>query len=80
MPSEIAGLPDLHGYLKSGNLVVPLSFPYIELPQKRPSFLAREKTARVIEIGKAAVTGEQATRAGKIARALPPDKNPTLSR
>jgi type IV secretory pathway TraG/TraD family ATPase VirD4 len=52
MPSEIAGLPDLHGYLKSGNLVVPLSFPYIELPQKQPSFLARENTARVIEIGK----------------------------
>jgi len=52
MPSEIAGLPDLHGYLKSGNLVVPISFPYIELPQKQPSFLARENTARVIEIGK----------------------------
>jgi hypothetical protein len=32
--------------------VVPLSFPYIELPQKQPSFLARETTARVIEIGK----------------------------
>ena len=52
MPSEIAGLPDLHGYLKSGNLVVPLRFPYIELPQKQPSFIARENTARVIEIGK----------------------------
>jgi Type IV secretion-system coupling protein DNA-binding domain len=52
MPSEIAGLPDLHGYLKSGNLVVPLSFPYIELPQKQPSFLARENTVRIIEIGK----------------------------
>ena len=52
MPSEIAGLPDLHGYLKSGNLVVPFSFPYIELPQKQPSFLARENTVRVIEIGK----------------------------
>lgn len=52
MPSEIAGLPDLHGYLKSGNLVVPMSFPYIELPQKQPSFLARENTVRVIEIGR----------------------------
>jgi hypothetical protein len=29
-----------------------MSFPYIELPQKQPSFLARENTARVIEIGK----------------------------
>ena len=52
MPSEIAGLPDLHGYLKSGNLVVPLSFPYVELPQKQPSFLARENRVRVIEIGR----------------------------
>src|SRR5271157_5693754 len=52
MASEIAGLPDLHGYLKSGNLVVPLRFPYIELPQKQPSFMARESTARVIEFGK----------------------------
>lgn len=52
IPSEIAGLPDLHGYLKSGNLVVPLNFPYIELPQKQPSFIARENTARVIEIVK----------------------------
>jgi type IV secretory pathway TraG/TraD family ATPase VirD4 len=54
MPSEIAGLPDLHGYRKSGNLVVPLSFPYIELPQRQPSFLARENTVRVIEIAKRA--------------------------
>ena len=29
-----------------------MSFPYIELPQKQPSFIARENPARVIEIGK----------------------------
>jgi type IV secretory pathway TraG/TraD family ATPase VirD4 len=52
MASEIQGLPDLHGYLKSGNLVVRLRFPYIELPQKQPGFVARENPARVIEMGK----------------------------
>jgi type IV secretory pathway TraG/TraD family ATPase VirD4 len=51
MASEIQGLPDLHGYLKSGNLVVRLSFPYIDLPQRQPGFLART-TAQVIDIGK----------------------------
>ncbi len=52
MASEIQGLPDLHGYLKSGNQVVRLRFPYIELPQKHPGFVARENPARVIDIGK----------------------------
>ncbi len=50
--TEIAGLSDMHGYVKSGNLVVPLSFPCIELPQKQPSFMARQSPARLIEIGK----------------------------
>ena len=52
MASEIQGLPDLHGYLKSGNLVVRLRFPYIELPLKQPGFVARENPARVIEMGR----------------------------
>ena len=34
MDSEISGLENLHGYLKSGNLVVRMSFPFIELPSK----------------------------------------------
>ena len=57
MASEIQGLPDLHGYLKSGNFVVRLRFPYIELPQKRPGFVARENPARVIEMGKRPQSG-----------------------
>jgi hypothetical protein len=53
MASEIQGLPDLRAYLKSGNLVVPLSFPYIELPQKQPRLhCARKYDAHLIEIGK----------------------------
>jgi type IV secretory pathway TraG/TraD family ATPase VirD4 len=42
MPSEIQGLPDLRGYVKSGNLVVRLSFPYIELPKRHEALIARK--------------------------------------
>jgi len=41
MPSEITGLESLHGYLKTGNLVVPMSFSYIQLPDKHPKFIER---------------------------------------
>jgi hypothetical protein len=41
MASEISGLANLHGYLKSGNLVVRMSFPYIELESKQPAYIAR---------------------------------------
>jgi hypothetical protein len=34
MPSEISGLAPLRGFLKMGNLVVRLSFPFIDLPRK----------------------------------------------
>lgn len=43
MPSEITGLEPLHGFLKNGNLVVRMSFPYIELPDKQPKFVERSK-------------------------------------
>ena len=43
MASEITGLEPLHGFLKNGNLVVRMSFPYIELPQKQPRFIERTK-------------------------------------
>ena len=42
MPSEITGLEPLHGYLKTGNLVVPMSFPYIQLADKQPKFIERK--------------------------------------
>ena len=37
MASEIGGLDPLHGYLKYGNLVVRMRFPYLELPNRRAS-------------------------------------------
>ena len=41
MPSEISGLDPLHGYLKYGNLVVRVHFPYIELPNRQERFIER---------------------------------------
>ena len=41
MASEITGLADLHGYLKKGNLVVRVNFPFIELPMKQPKYIER---------------------------------------
>jgi type IV secretory pathway TraG/TraD family ATPase VirD4 len=43
MASEITGLEPLHGFLKNGNLVVRMSFPYVELPEKQPKFIERTK-------------------------------------
>lgn len=41
MASEIGGLPNLSGYLKCGNLVVPLSLAYFDLPEEQPRFVER---------------------------------------
>jgi hypothetical protein len=41
MKEEITGLDKGHGFLKCGNLVVRVSFPYIELSKKYPDFLER---------------------------------------
>jgi hypothetical protein len=41
MASEISGLPALRGYLKVGNLVVRLSFPFIDLPRRAVALMER---------------------------------------
>jgi hypothetical protein len=41
LPSQIAGLEKLHGYLKSGNLVVRLGIHYFDLPCVQPDFIPR---------------------------------------
>ncbi len=41
LPSQIMGLEDRRGYLKIGNAVVQLSFPYINLPKKLPAIIER---------------------------------------
>lgn len=42
MKEEISGLPKGFGFLKCGNLVVRISFPYLQLPERHPSFLERK--------------------------------------
>ncbi len=41
LPSQIMGLEDRRGYLKIGNAVVHLSFPYIKVPKKLPAIIER---------------------------------------
>ena len=41
MASEVAGLDPLHGYLKHGNLVVQMRFPYMELAECAAKFVER---------------------------------------
>jgi type IV secretory pathway TraG/TraD family ATPase VirD4 len=41
MDSEISGLANLHGYLKSENLVVRMSFAFIALPNGHPGYIQR---------------------------------------
>lgn len=41
MASEVSGLDPLHGYLKYGNLVVRMRFPYLELANGHEPFIER---------------------------------------
>jgi type IV secretory pathway TraG/TraD family ATPase VirD4 len=61
MASEITGLRDLHGYLKNGNEVVRMSFPYIELPERQPKFIQRAMNAELKEELKTAAAAAGAT-------------------
>jgi len=41
LASQITGLEDRRGYLKSGNAVVPLSFSYVDVPKVQPALIER---------------------------------------
>jgi hypothetical protein len=49
MKEEITGLPKGHGFFKCGNLVVRISFPYLELPERHPRFLERKTPFTSVE-------------------------------
>ena len=73
MASEIQGLPDLRAHLKSGNMVVPLSFPYIDLPKRHEALIERKFSAdqlRPERVQTATVLGNGNERVQ--ARSLPP--------
>jgi hypothetical protein len=44
MPSEIQGLVDLSAYLKYGNHVAHFSIPFVQLEDKHPDFIRRQRT------------------------------------
>jgi type IV secretory pathway TraG/TraD family ATPase VirD4 len=69
MASEISGLANLRGYMKSGNLVVRMSFPYIEMADSHPKFIERPMKAQLKEELKttAAAAGVSGTPEQKIA-------------
>src|SRR5271157_786290 len=46
LPSEIGGMPRMHAFAKVDNLVVPFSFPYIEMRKTQPGFIARNDETR----------------------------------
>ncbi|MDT7815394.1 MAG: hypothetical protein QOJ42_5310 [Acidobacteriaceae bacterium] len=48
MASEVAGLDPLHGYLKHGNLVLRMRFPYLELQPNVEKFVERKVTAAAV--------------------------------
>ena len=54
LPSEIMGLEDRRGYLKFGNAVVQLSFPYVEVPKTQPAIIERVIETPPPELPKAA--------------------------
>jgi type IV secretory pathway TraG/TraD family ATPase VirD4 len=72
MASEITGLRDLHGYLKNGNEVVRMSFPYIELPERQPKFVQRVMKTELKEELKAAAAAAGA--AGTAEQKLAPQE------
>ncbi|HKV64548.1 MAG TPA: type IV secretion system DNA-binding domain-containing protein [Candidatus Acidoferrum sp.] len=61
MDSEITGLENLHGYLKSGNLVVRMSFPFVELPIMHQRFIQRPTEIRPEEPPKTATAAAGAS-------------------
>ena len=73
MASEIQGLPDLRAYLKSGNLVVPLSFPYIDLPKRHEALIERKLPTQQPKETSAQTATASANGDGRIlTRSLPP--------
>jgi hypothetical protein len=57
LPSQIMGLDDRRGYVKFGNAVVQLSFPYVKVPKTQPAIIERLTETLPSEPLKAAAAG-----------------------
>jgi hypothetical protein len=79
MASEIAGLDDRHGYVKTRNLVVPIHFPIIELPTRTQGLLLRKVTEEFLkkpQIMRTAAAASSAPSAPKSPPASAPNPPP----
>jgi type IV secretory pathway TraG/TraD family ATPase VirD4 len=72
MDSEIQGLEDRQGYLKSGNLVVRVSFPYIELPKRHEAFIERKLTPQQMKEDRVQQATASAGATGQVRNMPPP--------
>ena len=72
MASEITGLANLHGYLKRGNLVVRMKFPFIKLPPKQPKYVERPLNMKIKETPQA--TADTVEESGTPAQKLTPQE------
>jgi hypothetical protein len=81
MKEEIQGLPDLHGYLKSGNRVVRLSFPYIELPKRHEALIERKLKSEQLkeeQARTATASGNGKSQASELPPPIPPQREQPL--
>ncbi len=59
------GLEDRRGYVKFGNAVVQLSFPYVKVPKKQPAIIERPTEALPSEPPKATAAAAGAAGSAK---------------
>jgi type IV secretory pathway TraG/TraD family ATPase VirD4 len=65
LPSQIMGLEDRRGYVKFGNAVAQLSFPYAKVPKTQPAIIERPTEALPLEPPKAAAAAAGAASSAK---------------
>ena len=71
MPSEIAGLEPLHGYIKLGNRVVPAHLPYLKPKAKQLGFIERKMPVLVPRPAPPVVPIEVPTTSASVQSAAP---------
>jgi type IV secretory pathway TraG/TraD family ATPase VirD4 len=59
LESEIAGLADLHAYMKYQNYVTRFSFPYIEMPEIAKGFIRRDRPDDKLPYNPSQVAGDE---------------------
>jgi Type IV secretion-system coupling protein DNA-binding domain len=76
MASEVGGLDPLHGYLKHGNLVVRMRFPYLELAAHTEKFIARQMTTPAAAAATTAAPATPAREPEPVTQSAPQRKPP----